>query len=105
MALVALVMLTTTHLEDANLVVPTLRQHRRRHRCAFNQGRANFQISAATDSQNLINDNLLANFRSNLFYFNFSPATTLYCLPPVFMTAYISAFQHETDPANAGSSF
>lgn len=35
------------------------------------RGGANLQFSAVADSQNLVNHDLLAYFRSNLFYFDF----------------------------------
>ncbi len=35
------------------------------------QGRADLQVCAVADCENLINHDFLANVRSNLFYFNF----------------------------------
>jgi hypothetical protein len=75
-----LVVLATAHLEDADLVVPALRQHSGRYSCAFNQGRADFQIRAASERENLVDHDLLANFRSNLFYFNFFASSNLVLL-------------------------
>eukprot|EP01137_Pigoraptor_chileana_P032081 Opistho-2@20891 len=71
MALTFLIVLATAHLEDANLVVQAVRQHRDCHRCAGHQGRANLDFSAVSDSQNLVDHDFLAYVRSNLFYFNF----------------------------------
>ena len=71
MALALLIMFTTTHFEDAHFVVQAMGHDRDRDRCAGHQGRANLEIGAVTDSQHLVNHNLLANVRSNLFYFNF----------------------------------
>ncbi|MNG30804.1 hypothetical protein D3C84_1164930 [compost metagenome] len=48
-----------------------MRQHRGRHRCAGHQGRADLDLCAVADSQNLVDHDFLANVRSNLFYFNF----------------------------------
>ena len=41
------------------------------HCCAGHQGSANLEFCAVADSQNLVNHDLLAYVRSNLFYFNF----------------------------------
>ena len=71
MTLTLLVVLATAHLEDANLVVTTVREHRDRDSCAGNQGRAHLDLAAIADSQNLVDHDLLAHFRSNLFYFDF----------------------------------
>jgi hypothetical protein len=84
--------LATTHLEDAHLVMPAMGHH-----VAFTRlrpatkGVPTCQVGAGTNGQHLVDRDLVANIRSNLFYLIFSPAATLYCLPPVFMTAYISA--------------
>src|SRR3990167_1412894 len=69
--LALLVVLATTHLEDVNLVVPTMCQNRDCDRCAGNQGSANLDLAAVADCQNLIKHDLLTHIRSNLFYFNF----------------------------------
>src|SRR5690606_10706894 len=70
MALALLVVLATAHLEDAHFVVTTLRQNSCFDGCASHQGRADFQFSAVSDSQHLVDHDLLANVRSNLFYFD-----------------------------------
>jgi len=69
--LTLLVVLATAHLEDADLVVTTLRQDSCFDSCASHQGRANLEFCAGADCQNLVDHDLLANVRSNLFYFNF----------------------------------
>jgi hypothetical protein len=88
MPLTFLIVLATAHFENAHFVVLALRQYCDCDSCAGHQGCADLQFSAVSDSQNLVKHNLLAYIRSNLFYFNFFAATR-YCLPPVFMTAYI----------------
>jgi hypothetical protein len=69
--LALLVVLATAHLEDADLLVPAMSQHRDCDRCAGNQGSAYLDFGAVADSQNLVKHDLLAHIRSNLFYFNF----------------------------------
>ena len=71
MPLTLLIVLATAHFENADLVVFTMCQHRDTDSCAGHQGRANLQLCAAADCQNLVKHNLLANVRSNLFYLNF----------------------------------
>jgi hypothetical protein len=71
MPLTFLVMLATTHLENAHFVVLAMRNYCDRDGRAGHQGRANLEFSAVSDSQNLVDHNLLAYVRSNLFYFNF----------------------------------
>jgi hypothetical protein len=67
-AAVLLVVLAATHLEDAHLVVPTMRHDRGMDARAAHQGSSDFQVRAITDGQDLINHDFLANVRSNLFY-------------------------------------
>ncbi len=71
MTLTFLIVLATTHLEDAHFIVLAMRHHRGLDCGAGHQGRADLQICAVADSQNLIDHDFLANVRSNLFYFNF----------------------------------
>src|SRR5437667_1534482 len=68
MTLPLLVVLATTHLEDAHLVMPALSQDFGHHARARHQGSPDLQVSAVTDSQHLVDRDLLANIRSNLFY-------------------------------------
>jgi hypothetical protein len=71
MALALLVVLAPTHLEDAYLVVFAVCQDCGCDCCAGYQGGADPDVCAVSDRKHLINDNLLAYIRSNLFYFNF----------------------------------
>ncbi len=71
MALAFLIVLATTHLEDAYLVVLAVCQDCDCDCCAGYQRTSNPDICAVSDSKHLVDDNLLANIRSNLFYFNF----------------------------------
>ena len=66
-----LIVLTTAHFENGDLVVFTMCHDRDTHCCAGHQGCANLQFCAASDCQNLVDHNFLAYIRSNLFYFNF----------------------------------
>ena len=89
MALVFLVVLTTAHFKNAHLVVLALRHNGGFDSCAGHQGRSNLEFSAVADSQNLeitISWPTSAAICSTLIL---SPEATRYCLPPVFMTAYI----------------
>jgi len=71
MPLAFLIVLTTTHFENANFVVFAMRQNCHCDSCTGHQGCADLEFSAVADCQNLIDHNLLAYVRSNLFYFNF----------------------------------
>src|SRR6185369_768034 len=71
MPLALLIVLATAHLEDANLVVLAVRHHSGFHSCAGHQGGADLDLAAVADGQNLVDHDLLAYVRSNLFYFNF----------------------------------
>ncbi len=66
-----LIVLTTTHFENAHFVVLAMRHHGGFDSRAGHQGRADLQFCAVADCKNLINHDFLANVRSNLFYFNF----------------------------------
>jgi len=54
-----------------DFVVLAVCQYRDCDRCAGHQGCTDLQFCAVADSQNLVDHNLLAYVRSNLFYFNF----------------------------------
>ncbi len=69
-ALPLLVVLAAAHLEDANLVMPALSHHGGLDAGTSDQGGPDHQFSAVADSQHLIDRDLLANVRSNLFYFD-----------------------------------
>ncbi len=71
MTLALLVVLATAHLEDAHLVVLAVSHHGGFDSRAGHQGRADLQVAAVADSQNLVDHDFLANVRSNLFYFDF----------------------------------
>ncbi|KRI01563.1 hypothetical protein AO057_00305 [Curvibacter sp. PAE-UM] len=66
-----LIVLATAHLEDANLVVLAVSHDRGFDSRAGHQGCTDLEFSAVADCQNLVDDDLLAYVRSNLFYFNF----------------------------------
>ena len=83
MALAFLIVLATAHLEDVHFVVLAVLPRRWLSRLRRTPGRTDLEFSAVTDCQHLIDHNFLAYVRSNLFYFNFSPEATRYCLPPV----------------------
>ena len=98
MALTFLVMFTTTHLKDAHFVVLTVSHNSGVDACAFNQGSANFQFRAASDSKNLVDHNLLANIRSNLFYLDLFASSNFVLLATGFYDrVHISPFN---EPSN-----
>lgn len=66
-----LIVLTTAHFKNVHFVVFAVSHDSGFHSCAGHQGCANLQFSAVADCQNLVDHNLLAYVRSNLFYFNF----------------------------------
>jgi octaprenyl-diphosphate synthase len=70
MALAFLIVLATAHFENANLVVLAVCHHRGFDSCTGHQGRAHLDFSAVSNGQNLVDHDLLANVRSNLFYFD-----------------------------------
>jgi len=71
MALALLVVLAAAHLEDADLVVLSMCQDSGCDCCAGYQGGTDPDFCAVADSKHLIDHNLLAYIRSNLFYFDF----------------------------------
>ena len=91
MTLALLIVLATAHLEDANLVVLAVRHHRGDHSRAGHQGRADLAfplpLPTASTWSSMISWPTSAAICSTLI---FSPEATRYCLPPVFMTAYMS---------------
>jgi len=93
MALTLLVVLATTHLEDANLVVLALSHNGGLHAGASNQGSADLEFRAASDSENFSDHDLLANFRSNLFYLDLFASSNLVLLATGFYDrVHISPF-------------
>lgn len=71
MSLTFLVMLTSAHLENLDLLMTTFRNNFRQNRCAFNQGGADADRFAFADSQDLVKGDFGSNFRRYLFYFVF----------------------------------
>src|ERR1700758_584176 len=84
MTAMLLVVLATAHLEDANLVVPALSNHGSLHARTGDQGRADRQFRAVSDSENLVQHDFLANVRSNLFYLNLFAGSNLVLLATGF---------------------
>ena len=71
MALVLLVMLTAAHLEDLDLVVATMRQHRGKDRRTFNQGCTKPNGVTGAQCEHLIESDFGSNVCRYLFYFEF----------------------------------
>ena len=71
MALMLLIVLATTHLEDLDLVVTALRKNGRAHRGARNERRADLKRLAFADGQHLVERNFLPNVSRYLFDFQF----------------------------------
>ena len=61
------------------------------------RGVPTLSVAAVADSKHLVEHDFLADVRRNLFYFNFSPEATRYCLPPVFMTAYMVNSRYDSE--------
>ena len=89
MPLAFLIVLATAHFENAHFVVLAMRHHSGFDGCTGHQGGANLDFGAVSDGQNLVDHNLLANVRSNLFYFNFFASSNTILFATGFMTAYI----------------
>jgi hypothetical protein len=66
MTAVLLIVLAPTHLEDANLVVIAVAHHGCSDARARHPGRTDLQIRTLANGQYLIDDDLLAHFRSDL---------------------------------------
>src|SRR5690606_32207001 len=71
MALGLAIVLAPAHLEDADLVVTTLRNHRCRNRRPVDEGRADRKLVAAADRQHLVDRDFRSDVRRYLFYFQF----------------------------------
>jgi len=69
MPLAFLIVLATTHLEDAHFVVLAVSHHGGFHRCTGHQGGPDLELGAVANGEHLVDDDFLANVRSNLFYF------------------------------------
>src|SRR4051812_28388597 len=70
MALRLAVVLTATHLENANLFAATMRHDFGGHRCATQEWRAELALFAVADEQHLIEQDLASDIRSELFDFD-----------------------------------
>src|SRR5580765_1786772 len=93
MTLPLLIVLATAHLEDAHLVMPAMRHNGGHHACARYQGSPDGQIGAGTNGQHLVDRDLLANIRSNLFYFDLFAGNNLVLLATGFYDrVHISPF-------------
>ncbi|KQV49903.1 hypothetical protein ASC93_10220 [Massilia sp. Root335] len=71
MALTLLVVLTTTHLENAHFVVTTVRHNSHANRSTFHQRSTKFDALALADGENLIDSEFGTNVCRYLFYFEF----------------------------------
>ena len=71
MALMFLIMLTTTHLEDTHLVATTVGKHRDSHRSPGNQRCANDDPIVFANRQHLFERDDCTDVRRYLFYFQF----------------------------------
>jgi hypothetical protein len=89
MALMLLVVLTTTHLENLHFIVTTVCHNSNQYLCTLNQGSTKLDAFAFANGEDLIDGEFGTNVCRICSTLSFSPATTLYCLPPVFMTAYM----------------
>ena len=93
MTLPLLIVLATAHLEDAHLVMPAVSHDGDHHGCARYQGSPDLQVSAVADCQHLVDRDLLANIRSNLFYFDLFACSNLVLLAAGFYDrVHISPF-------------
>src|ERR1700733_7001169 len=93
MTLPLLIMLATAHLENAHLVMPAMSHNGGHHACARYQGSPDLQFSAGTNGQHLVDRDLLANIRSNLFYFDLFAGNNLVLLATGFYDrVHISPF-------------
>nr|GEU28071.1 probable solanesyl-diphosphate synthase 3, chloroplastic [Tanacetum cinerariifolium] len=71
MALMLLVVLTTTHLENLHLIVTTLSHNSNQYRSTFNQGSTKLDAVARANGEDLVNGDLGTNVCRYLFYFEF----------------------------------
>src|SRR5690606_28332587 len=68
MALLLAIVLAAAHLEDADLVVPPVGEHRRRNRRPRHQRRADRKLVACADRQHLVDRDFSSDVRRHLFY-------------------------------------
>jgi len=71
MALMFLIMLTTTHLKDFHFIVTSLGDNSSHHSGTIYQGIAHFERRALAYGENLVKSNIAADVRRYLFYFQF----------------------------------
>jgi hypothetical protein len=71
MALMLLVVLTTTHLENFDLIMATMRHNRNQYRCTFDQWGTKLDGVARTYCEYLIDGDFGTNVCRYLFYFKF----------------------------------
>src|SRR5690606_2152885 len=65
------IVLAPAHLEDADLVVTTLRNHRCRNRRPVHERRADRELVAVADREDLVDRDFRPDVRRYLFYFQF----------------------------------
>src|SRR4051812_33842208 len=71
MALVLLVVLTTTHLENSHFIVTTVCHNSNQYLCTFDQGSTKFDAVARANGEDLIDGEFGTNVCRYLFYFKF----------------------------------
>jgi len=84
MALVLLVVLTTTHFEDAHFVVTTLGNHFHQNLCTFNQRSTKLDAVACAHCEHLIDGEFGTNVSRYLFYFEFFASSNFVLLTTGF---------------------
>ncbi len=84
MPLLLPVVLAAPHLEDAHLVMTTLRQHRDRNRGPRHQRRAHDDALAAAHRQNLVEGDFGSDVRRHLFYLDLVAGSNLVLLATGF---------------------
>lgn len=89
MTLVFLVVLATTHLEDADLFATTMGNNGGLHGGAGNQRGANNNLFTVSNHQHFFKYDLAVDVCRYLFYFEFFTDGNLVLLAAGFMTAYI----------------
>jgi hypothetical protein len=83
-AAVLLIVLAATHLEDAHLVVLAVRHHGGLHAGAGHQGSPDLQVAPFPTAKDLVDHDLLAHVRSNLFYLDLFAGSNLVLLATGF---------------------
>src|SRR5471030_1535308 len=71
MALMLLVVLTTTHLENLHFIVTTVCHNSNQYLCTLNQGSTKFDAFAFANGEDLIDGEFGTNVCRYLFYFKF----------------------------------